>query len=104
MKKSIEELVTNGNSNDLTEAGKAKIRDDLLDKLSDSSTDYYFQIVSAYMKARRAKGLTTVQVAKDSGVPEITVHRFENLQNIPSAMTLLKILKAVNLKLIAQEL
>lgn len=104
MKKSIEELVTNGNGKELTEVSKAKIRDDLLAKLSDSSTDYYFQIVSAYMRARRAKGMTTVQVAKDSGVPEITVHRFENLQNIPSTTTLLKILKAVNLKLIVQEL
>lgn len=57
----------------------------------------YFSILLKYMKAKRKLKMSTVDVSIASNVPEITVARFENLQSVPQAITLMKILASVNL-------
>lgn len=100
MKKTIEDLVSSKDESQLTNEDKSNIKKIFLGTLMDGTIDTYFYIVSQYLSAKRQNKMTTADVAKLSDLPEMTVKRFENLQTIPKIITILKILKAVGLKLI----
>ena len=97
MKQTIEELLFSQNTTILTNEDKGNIKKIFLTTLSDQTTQEYFSILLKYMKAKRKLNMSTVDVSIASNVPEITVARFENLQSVPQAITLMKILASVNL-------
>lgn len=99
MKNSIEELISSNNDSQLSDTDKDKINKEFLELLTDDTIKSYFRIVSCYMDARVNRNLLISDVAEKSGLPEMTIKRFENLQTIPKILTLLKILRSVGLDL-----
>lgn len=99
MKQTIEDLLFTRDDKILTNNDKAYIKEVFLQTLKDYSTREYLDILSTYIKARRKQNLSSADISRISGVPEITVLRFENLQSVPQTITLMKILNAVGLEL-----
>lgn len=97
MKKSIEDLLDD--SSILNKENLENINEVLLSSLINASSNEYFEILNAYIKAKKIHNLTTQKVAERSELPELTVKRIENLKTIPKALTLIKLLKSVNLRL-----
>lgn len=97
MKQTIEELLSSNDSSQLTGGDRLSVKNIFLNSLSDDAINSYFTILSRYLKAKRQKAMSTNDVAHSSGFPPTTIKRFENLQTIPQALTLIKILKSVGL-------
>ena len=70
-----------------------------INELSNGTLDSYYKILSQYIKAKKAQNILTADVSNESGLPESTIKRFENLQVVPKVLTVIKILRAVGLKL-----
>lgn len=62
----------------------------------------YFEIIHNYNLKKNDCLLTTQQISKMCGLPELTIGRVENMQVVPKILTLQKMLKAVGLKLCVQ--
>ncbi len=99
MKQTIEDLLFTRDDKILTTNDKAYIKEIFLQTLKDNTTRDYLDLLSMYMKARRKQDMSSADVSRMSGVPEITVLRFENLQTVPQTITLMKILNAVGLEI-----
>lgn len=99
MKQAIEELLSSNDSSQLKEDDRLSVKSIFLNSISDDAINAYFAILSTYLKAKRKKEMSIKDVADTSGFPPTTIKRFENLQTIPQALTLIKILKSVGLEL-----
>lgn len=58
------------------------------------------KIISAVIEQRNALGLSQRDLAKICGIPQSSVARIESFQTTPNLATLLKILRALELKLV----
>ena len=93
------EKIIEDDSRFLTEENMKRINEALVDDLTKGELKYYFELLDFYYKEKKNKGLTTSDIAQKCDIPEITVRRYENLQSIPKVLTLLKILRTMNLTL-----
>lgn len=103
MKYAIEKLLLSYDISQLTDSDKVSIKDIFLQSVSDEIINSYFSILLQYLNAKRDKKMSTDAVAKASGFPPTTIKRFENLQTIPQALTLMKILNSVGVELSVTE-
>lgn len=98
MKMTIEDFINNPSINTENIDG---VNEAIINTLFNSETNNYFEILHSYMNNKKKNELTTSNVARMSDFPELTIKRFENMQNIPKITNLIKILNAVGLKLVA---
>lgn len=97
MKPTIENLLDNGfvvnseNSKDICKL--------FVNEITEGNMDEYFKILNIYIKTKKQMELLTSDISQKSGLPEITIKKFENLQVVPKVLTVIKILKTVGLKL-----
>lgn len=61
------------------------------------------KIISAVIEQRNALGLSQRDLAEICGIPQSSVARIESFQTTPNLATLLKILRALGLKLMVEE-
>ena len=102
MKSEIESLIDPDNST--LEGGdgtciEEHIKQVILETLQDESTIFYFDILKQYIKTKKSLGITTKEIALRSGLPEMTVKRFENLHTTPQITTVIKILASIGMRL-----
>ena len=61
------------------------------------------KIISAVIEQRNALGLSQRDLAEICGIPQSSVARIESFQTTPNLATLLKILRALGLKLMVEK-
>lgn len=98
MKTSIEKILTEENLR-LSYENLSDINETFISEARDGIIDEYFEILQCYITNKKKKNIHTAFVAQKSGLPELTIKRFENLKTVPKISTIIKILHAVGLKL-----
>lgn len=101
MKRNIELLVEEKDIGVLGKGDIETISNIIFETFTSKSVDVYLDILNEYIIKKKSLKLNSASVAEKCDLPEATLKRFENLQTIPKALTLIKALNAVNLKLIA---
>lgn len=74
------------------------LKSDLLEGASSELKKWTGFISKKIRKARKAAGLTQAQLAERSGIPQSHISRLENGEHSPSAQTLQRLAKAMNLR------
>lgn len=97
MKVTIENLLDDGLK--ITPENSREISEMFINEITDGNVDEYCKILNTYIKSKKNLKLLTSDVSRESGLPEITIKKFENLQVFPRILTVIKILKTVGLKL-----
>lgn len=97
MKASIENLLDDGFK--INSENSKDIRELFVNEIIEGNVDEYFKILNTYIKTKKNLKFLTSDVSKESGLPEITIKKFENLQVVPRILTVIKILKTVGLRL-----
>lgn len=82
-----------------SECDTKNISEIIVSILEDEILNDYFYILGKYHEAKTAMKLTTTQISKDCGVPELTIRRTENLRNVPNIINLMRMLNSVGLQL-----
>lgn len=81
------------------EGNSANVSDIFIEELISGVIDEYFDILNKYIKAKKDLEMLNSDISKNSGLPDITIRKCENLQTIPRVFTLIKLLHSVGLKL-----
>ena len=97
MKSLIESMLENPET--ISEGGIKEVNKIFIDEILDGTLDIYYEILNQYIHAKKDKKMLTSDVSNKSNLPELTVKRFENLQNVPKLITAIKLLRAVGLHL-----
>lgn len=100
MKKTIEDVITSSGEVPFSECDTKNISEIIVSVLEDEVLNDYFYILGKYYDAKTAMKLTTTQISKNCGIPELTIRRTENLRNIPNIINLIRMLKSVGLQLV----
>lgn len=97
MKSSIETILESPES--ISEESIKEINKTFINEILDGTLDSYYEILNQYIHAKKEKNILTSDISNHTGLPELTVKRFENLKSVPRVLTAIKILHAVGLQL-----
>lgn len=99
MKQVIYNFLSSNDDSILSIDDKSTISSAIIESFTEDTVQIYFDLLVQYLKVKQKRCLTTDTVAKKCDLPPTTIKRFENLQTIPKALTLFKILKSVGLEI-----
>lgn len=104
MKKNIETLLETFNLDEFNPEDTEDVSKVITKIIEGKSHNEYFGILNAYIVQKKALKMSISDISKKSGIPVLTIKRFENLQNCPNVITLINLLHAIGLKILISPL